>query len=55
VHLLDEEPRPGALARRLADRRRGRPYVISDKPMSEEQWGRERAVVIDVTPEKTDG
>jgi hypothetical protein len=27
-------------------------YVISDKPMSEEDWIRERAVVIDVTPEK---
>ena len=30
-------------------------YVISDKPMTEEQWTRERATLIDVTPdEKTD-
>jgi hypothetical protein len=27
-------------------------YVISDKPMSQEQWAKERADVIDVTPEK---
>jgi hypothetical protein len=27
-------------------------YIISDKPMSEEQWARERADVIDVEPEK---
>jgi hypothetical protein len=27
-------------------------YVISDKPMTEEQWALERADVIDVTPEK---
>jgi hypothetical protein len=25
-------------------------YVISDKPMTEEQWAKERADVIDVTP-----
>jgi len=25
-------------------------YVISDKPMTEEQWTRERATLIDVTP-----
>ena len=29
-------------------------YIISDRPMTEEEWIRERAVVIDVTPEKTD-
>jgi hypothetical protein len=29
-------------------------YVISDTPMSEAQWIKERAVVIDVTPEKDD-
>jgi hypothetical protein len=29
-------------------------YVISDTPLSEEQWIKERAVVIDVTPEKDD-
>jgi hypothetical protein len=28
-------------------------YIISDQPMSEEQWIKERATVIDVTPEKT--
>jgi hypothetical protein len=27
-------------------------YVISDRPMTEEDWIRERATVIDVTPEK---
>jgi hypothetical protein len=27
-------------------------YVISDKPMTEEQWIRERATVVDVTPTK---
>jgi hypothetical protein len=27
-------------------------YIISDKPMTEEQWARERADVIDVEPEK---
>jgi hypothetical protein len=26
-------------------------YLISDKPMSEEQWTKERATLIDVTPE----
>jgi hypothetical protein len=26
-------------------------YIISDKPMTEEEWARERAT-IDVTPEK---
>ena len=25
-------------------------YIISDKPMSEKQWARERATVIDATP-----
>jgi hypothetical protein len=29
-------------------------YIISDRPMTEEEWIRERAVVIDVTPEKAD-
>jgi hypothetical protein len=29
-------------------------YVISDTPLSEDQWIKERAVVIDVTPEKDD-
>jgi hypothetical protein len=29
-------------------------YIISDKPMTEEEWIRERATMIDVTPEKTD-
>ena len=29
-------------------------YIISDQPMTEEQWIRERATMIDVTPEKTD-
>jgi hypothetical protein len=27
-------------------------YIISDKPMTEAEWIRERATVIDVTPEK---
>jgi hypothetical protein len=27
-------------------------YIISDRPMTEEEWIRERATVIDVTPEK---
>jgi hypothetical protein len=27
-------------------------YIISDRPMSEEQWARERADVMDVEPEK---
>jgi hypothetical protein len=27
-------------------------YVISDRPMTEEEWTRERATVIDVTPGK---
>jgi hypothetical protein len=26
-------------------------YIISDKPMTEEEWTRERADVIDVTPD----
>jgi hypothetical protein len=26
-------------------------YIVSDQPMTEEQWARERAT-IDVTPEK---
>ena len=29
-------------------------YVISDKPMTEEQWALERADVIDVTPSQKD-
>jgi hypothetical protein len=29
-------------------------YIISDRPMTEEEWLRERATLIDVTPEKTD-
>jgi hypothetical protein len=27
-------------------------YIISDRPMTEEEWTRERATLIDVTPEK---
>jgi hypothetical protein len=27
-------------------------YIIADRPMTAEEWIRERAVVIDVTPEK---
>src|SRR4029077_16839156 len=27
-------------------------YIISDKPMSEEQWTKERATLIEVTPDK---
>ena len=27
-------------------------YIIADRPMTEEEWIRERATVIDVTPEK---
>jgi hypothetical protein len=27
-------------------------YIISDKPMTEAEWARERATVIDVEPEK---
>jgi hypothetical protein len=27
-------------------------YIISDRPMTEEEWIRERALTIDVTPEK---
>jgi hypothetical protein len=32
-------------------------YIISDKPVSEEQWTKERATLIDVTPddEKKEG
>ena len=30
-------------------------YVISDRPMTEEEWTRERATVIDVTQESEDG
>jgi hypothetical protein len=29
-------------------------YVIADRPLSEAEWIRERATVIDVTPEKDD-
>jgi hypothetical protein len=25
-------------------------YIISDKPMTQEQWAKERATVVDVTP-----
>jgi hypothetical protein len=28
-------------------------YIISDKPMTEEQWTKERATLIDVTPDDT--
>jgi hypothetical protein len=27
-------------------------YIIADRPLTEEEWTRERATVIDVTPEK---
>jgi hypothetical protein len=27
-------------------------YIISDRPMTEEEWIRERATVIDVAPDK---
>jgi hypothetical protein len=27
-------------------------YIIADRPMTEEDWIRQRATVIDVTPEK---
>jgi hypothetical protein len=27
-------------------------YIIADRPMTEEEWIRERATVIDITPEK---
>jgi hypothetical protein len=30
-------------------------YVISDKPMSVEQWTKERATLIDVTPATPEG
>jgi hypothetical protein len=30
-------------------------YVISDKPMTEEQWTKERATLIDLTPEPVEG
>jgi hypothetical protein len=32
-------------------------YIISDRPMTEEEWTKERATLIDVTPddEKTAG
>jgi hypothetical protein len=49
---LRQQPRPGALARRLAARHVLGNYVISDRPMTEGEWTRERATVIDVTPEK---
>ena len=26
-------------------------YIISDRPMPEEEWIRERATIVDVTPE----
>jgi hypothetical protein len=29
-------------------------YIISDKPMTEEQWARERADVIDAEPQALD-
>jgi hypothetical protein len=34
---------PGSLARRLAARGDAGKYIISDKPMTEEQWIKERA------------
>ena len=27
-------------------------YIIADRPMTEEEWIRERATMIDITPEK---
>jgi hypothetical protein len=27
-------------------------YLISDKPMTEDEWAKERATLIDVTPEE---
>jgi hypothetical protein len=30
-------------------------YLISDKPMTEEAWAKERATLIDVTPELPEG
>jgi hypothetical protein len=30
-------------------------YIISDKPMSEEEWARERADVLDAEPQFGDG
>jgi hypothetical protein len=27
-------------------------YIISDKPMSEEEWTKERATLLDVTPDE---
>ena len=30
-------------------------YIISDKPMTEEEWARERATVIDAEPAFDDG
>jgi hypothetical protein len=27
-------------------------YIIADRPLTEEEWTRERATVIDVTPER---
>jgi hypothetical protein len=30
-------------------------YIISDKPMTEEQWARERADVLDAEPQLGDG
>ena len=29
-------------------------YIISDRPMTEEEWTKERATLIDVTPDKFD-
>jgi hypothetical protein len=46
-NFLVEEPRPGALARRLADRAPAGKYIISDRPMAEEEWTKERATLID--------
>ena len=55
VHISPvEEPRPGArrdawqLEHTLGE------YIISDKPMTEEQWARERADVIDAEPQALD-
>jgi len=45
------EPSAARLARRSAD---GGKYAISDRPMTEEEWIRERATVGDVTPEIED-
>jgi hypothetical protein len=49
--LLAEEPRPRRTGATPAAHTLGK-YLISDKPMTEEDWIKERATVIDVTPGK---